>query len=728
MHRRVIGFLACCALTVCGLAVYAACQTQQPQPSPTPTDPSVKRIDPDRSVERCSSLLPDERNSVNGESLTVRASGDVAEFGDHAVSAEQFHRFIDWYYEPRRHPAADTGARQLARSAGWFYAVRQRLDDNDVMVRGSQILTFKRIAESQFSDTKAFRQYLEDVGLTESELTVELCRAARLLNFARAEPGFEVQAREIDALVDQHADDTDNSSQPERLRQRAATYLALKQIDEWYPEQNSPKWSPLERRIEVFPEHIEQKANRRASLTFDQTSYVHEMVAGPSSWRFDYPRQSLGDDTLPSRTLDNWILPADTAVEADVISSDISRTLYVPRLDLRFVAPAVKPLWSYYMLRFDGGAVSASGVSNQSVELHPTIYANYARGLAHLAVHQYEPTSQASEASSKSTDDPLARMYFTPETRALKPGVERTGFSVEVTSRSKFDGALTSIASDTPSGQELYKRRCASCHGIHGKGNSPAFPKLAGAEALNGGWSAGDLIRVTLRGSNAKRFQSSDNESGTFMPGIDKGTTPDEFASIINYITTEWGNDGPRVDRNQVVRVSCATDRGFPPYLPPGTDADEVPHTLQRAESSGTCNPDTLGRLERQRGDAGSSYTPPEQTYANNCASCHGETGRGDGVASGPLEPAPTDFHSPADWSHGRTITDAFIATTRGIPDTSMRGYPELSPNTRWALAIYTVRMLSDDERADTSTHSLTALCRRLTKRRSLYNDPCRAE
>lgn len=39
------------------------------------------------------------------------------------------------------------------------------------------------------------------------------------------------------------------------------------------------------------------------------------------------------------------------------------------------------------------------------------------------------------------------------------------------------------------------------------------------------------------------------------------------------------------------------------------------------------------------------------ETYATTCATCHGDTGKGDGVAAAALDPKPADFTQAAFWT-----------------------------------------------------------------------------
>jgi high-affinity iron transporter len=87
------------------------------------------------------------------------------------------------------------------------------------------------------------------------------------------------------------------------------------------------------------------------------------------------------------------------------------------------------------------------------------------------------------------------------------------------------------------------------------------------------------------------------------------------------------------------------------------------------------------------------------QLYADNCASCHGADGRGDGIAARGMEPAPTDFHDAQRWGQ-RTLYGLYSTITAGVADTGMRAFGELGEDERWDLAFLVGRMAVDGDAA----------------------------
>jgi high-affinity iron transporter len=81
--------------------------------------------------------------------------------------------------------------------------------------------------------------------------------------------------------------------------------------------------------------------------------------------------------------------------------------------------------------------------------------------------------------------------------------------------------------------------------------------------------------------------------------------------------------------------------------------------------------------------------------YIQNCAQCHGETGRGDGPGAAtmqPKEPKPANFLDP-DLMNGLSPFKAFNTTSFGIEGTAMPNFSALSEEARWQAAFYVMSL-----------------------------------
>ena len=75
--------------------------------------------------------------------------------------------------------------------------------------------------------------------------------------------------------------------------------------------------------------------------------------------------------------------------------------------------------------------------------------------------------------------------------------------------------------------------------------------------------------------------------------------------------------------------------------------------------------------------------------FAQQCVSCHGANGHGDGAASATLNPKPRNFTQGDGWKNGRKLTQIFKTITTGIPGSAMAPFTSLSSEERFALASY---------------------------------------
>ena len=73
--------------------------------------------------------------------------------------------------------------------------------------------------------------------------------------------------------------------------------------------------------------------------------------------------------------------------------------------------------------------------------------------------------------------------------------------------------------------------------------------------------------------------------------------------------------------------------------------------------------------------------------FAQNCATCHGAEGLGDGAAGKGLNPKPRNFAEKATWKNGTRLEDIYRTLEEGIKGSSMVSYNYLSKKDRMALA-----------------------------------------
>ena len=83
-----------------------------------------------------------------------------------------------------------------------------------------------------------------------------------------------------------------------------------------------------------------------------------------------------------------------------------------------------------------------------------------------------------------------------------------------------------------------------------------------------------------------------------------------------------------------------------------------------------------------------------KQIYGQQCAACHGVSGRGDGDAAYLLYPKPRDFVAAryrlvSTWDRVPTDQDLFDTISRGMPGSAMPSWEHLTTEQRWGLVYY---------------------------------------
>ncbi|MCU0121700.1 cytochrome c [Pseudomonas sp. B2M1-30] len=116
-----------------------------------------------------------------------------------------------------------------------------------------------------------------------------------------------------------------------------------------------------------------------------------------------------------------------------------------------------------------------------------------------------------------------------------------------------------SVAATKPNtpGVHTYETRCASCHGLDGKGQPEWMPPLAGATSALASENA-SAINITLNGS--QRVVAAGVPDAYRMPAFREQLSDQQIAEVLTYVRSTWGNRSEAVDAKAVSKLREHTD------------------------------------------------------------------------------------------------------------------------------------------------------------------------
>ncbi len=237
----------------------------------------------------------------------------------------------------------------------------------------------------------------------------------------------------------------------------------------------------------------------------------------------------------------------------------------------------------------------------------------------------------------------------------------------------------TMTDSELASGETLYKMFCGACHGAKGLGDGPAAETIEGeprdfwherfryVSTLNGVPTQEDLVRTISTGRQFGEMPSN--------PQL----TPEEVLAVADYIleinrrgtierlTEAFSDDDDDMEPEEIEEIadSRLTPSGIIMVPWPGPEFQPDP---------------ALGN----------------KLYMANCASCHGDEGKGDGpqalVDERGRKIKARDI-TTARFRGGDTPEDIFKRIRAGIPGTPMPAQETLSDNEVWQLVDFTRKL-----------------------------------
>ncbi|CAM3044976.1 c-type cytochrome [Pseudomonas plecoglossicida] len=141
------------------------------------------------------------------------------------------------------------------------------------------------------------------------------------------------------------------------------------------------------------------------------------------------------------------------------------------------------------------------------------------------------------------TDDDLAAIARYLKSLPGDPGRDGTPW--------QYQAVLAGERRSSP-GAHTYVTRCATCHGLDGKGQGEWMPPLAGATSALAK-EAASAINITLNGS--QRVVTAGLPDAYRMPAFREQLSDAKIAEVLSFVRSTWGNQGGAVDAQAVGKL-----------------------------------------------------------------------------------------------------------------------------------------------------------------------------
>lgn len=215
------------------------------------------------------------------------------------------------------------------------------------------------------------------------------------------------------------------------------------------------------------------------------------------------------------------------------------------------------------------------------------------------------------------------------------------------------------------------------------------------------GWASLIFLAAALAGVGWLAWRTPGQTAGPSAPASVTGDAH-RLVSILQYLESDYPaavashDTGELAEQRSLSAEAVAEARrlaGVAPFVARIVSVDERVQAAQDADGVGADCASLVDGIVATMGIARAPSAVPdlqqgERLFAQNCASCHGPAGRGDGPAAAALKPRPADFQS-AEVMSGLTPFKAFNVIRFGVNGTAMAPFTTLDERDRWALAFY---------------------------------------
>jgi mono/diheme cytochrome c family protein len=188
----------------------------------------------------------------------------------------------------------------------------------------------------------------------------------------------------------------------------------------------------------------------------------------------------------------------------------------------------------------------------------PSLTSPSEAGLAHWDLRQVERLLATGIADGAAVQGPMAEVVL-ESTQHLSPADLRAMAlylqSLPQSAPEPVRGPRAGRAM-AERGAQVYRDRCAACHGDHGEGVRDAYPPLAGNRAVTLPVTA-NLVQVVLHGGFPPSTSGNPRPFG--MPPFATVLSDADVAAVLSHIRSAWGNDAPAVSELAVAQQRSTT-------------------------------------------------------------------------------------------------------------------------------------------------------------------------
>lgn len=157
----------------------------------------------------------------------------------------------------------------------------------------------------------------------------------------------------------------------------------------------------------------------------------------------------------------------------------------------------------------------------------------------------------------------VKEIYSGKELDEVYLGDEGVATAIKQGKESKDKPAEVAVTRKKVDGKALYAANCAMCHQAAGQGLAGVFPPLAKSDYLMNLAKQKDrseLITIILKGKSGKIVVNGVEYNGVMTPV--SGLSDEELASVLTYVSTNWGNSAPAFTAAEVKKAREAAEKG----------------------------------------------------------------------------------------------------------------------------------------------------------------------